>query len=182
MDGAVKNAIGEIIGKIKDAITSLPGKAVEWGKDVIKGLANGIKNAIHFITDAVKNVAKKITSFLHFSRPDEGPLREYEEWMPDMIQGLAKGIKDTSPILIKQTKELANQMSTALNVNGNIKAKSEYLNNNISNSTKNNQTTNNFDLMVSGFMEALSQMKVEMDDEQFGKFVKNNVAREVFSY
>ena len=130
----------------------------------------------------IKNVAKKITSFLHFSRPDEGPLREYEEWMPDMIQGLAKGIKDTSPILIKQTKDLANQMSTALNVNGNIKAKSEYLNNNISNSTKNNQTTNNFDLMVSGFMEALSQMKVEMDDEQFGKFVKSNVAREVFSY
>ena len=182
MGGAVKNAIGEIIGKIKDAITSLPGKAVEWGKDVIKGLANGIKNAIHFITDAVKNVAKKITSFLHFSRPDEGPLREYEEWMPDMIQGLAKGIKDTSPILIKQTKELASQMSTALNVNGNIKAKSEYLNNNISNATQNNQTKSNYDMMVSGFMEALGQMKVEMDDEQFGKFVKNNVAREVFSY
>ena len=99
-----------------------------------------------------------------------------------MIQGLAKGIKDTSPILIKQTKELASQMSTALNVNGNIKAKSEYLNNNISNATQNNQTKSNYDMMVSGFMEALGQMKVEMDDEQFGKFVKSNVAREVFSY
>ena len=75
-----------------DYITSLPGKAVQWGKDFIEGIASGIRNAIGKVTSAVRSVANKITSFLHFSRPDEGPLREYESWMPDFIDGLANGI------------------------------------------------------------------------------------------
>lgn len=75
-----------------DYITSLPGKAVQWGKDFMEGIASGIRNAIGKVTSAVRSVANKITSFLHFSRPDEGPLREYESWMPDFIDGLANGI------------------------------------------------------------------------------------------
>ncbi len=75
-----------------DYITSLPGKAVQWGKDFIEGIASGIRSAIGKVTSAVRSVANKITSFLHFSRPDEGPLREYESWMPDFIDGLVNGI------------------------------------------------------------------------------------------
>lgn len=75
-----------------DYIASLPGKAVQWGKDFMEGIASGIRSAIGKVTSAVRSVANKITSFLHFSRPDEGPLREYESWMPDFIDGLANGI------------------------------------------------------------------------------------------
>lgn len=75
-----------------DYITSLPGKAVKWGRDFIDGIARGIRGAIGEVTSAVRSVANKITSFLHFSRPDEGPLREYESWMPDFIDGLVNGI------------------------------------------------------------------------------------------
>lgn len=75
-----------------DYITSLPGKAVKWGSDFIDGIARGIRGAIGKVTSAVRSVANKITSFLHFSRPDEGPLREYESWMPDFIDGLVNGI------------------------------------------------------------------------------------------
>lgn len=45
------------------------------------------------IGDAVSSVGEAIASVLHFSRPDEGPLREYEKWMPDFIGGLARGIE-----------------------------------------------------------------------------------------
>ena len=37
-------------------------------------------------------MGENIRSFLHFSRPDEGPLRDYETWMPDFMGGLAEGI------------------------------------------------------------------------------------------
>lgn len=73
-------------------ITSLPGKAVQWGKDFIQGLIDGINSMIQGIKNAVSSVADAISSFLHFSRPDEGPLREYEKWMPDFMTGLADGI------------------------------------------------------------------------------------------
>ena len=50
------------------------------------------KGCINKVADAVKGVANKIKSFLHFSVPDEGPLADFESWMPDFMQGLADGI------------------------------------------------------------------------------------------
>lgn len=98
IDGAKEN-IGKIGDTIKngfkeaiDFITSLPGKALEWGKDFIQGLIDGIKSMIGKIGDAAKSIANKISNFLHFSRPEEGPLHEYETWMPDFLSGMAKGI------------------------------------------------------------------------------------------
>lgn len=75
-----------------DFITSLPGKAVQWGKDFMQGLIDGINSMIDAVTSAVSGVADAIASFLHFSRPDRGPLREYEKWMPDFLSGMAQGI------------------------------------------------------------------------------------------
>ena len=49
-------------------------------------------SAARALLDSVKSIAKSIASFLHFSRPDVGPLRDYETWMPDMIDGMAEGI------------------------------------------------------------------------------------------
>lgn len=85
---AVKSAFNSAINFIK----SLPSKAIGWGKDFINGLKDGIMAGVNAIVNAVKNVANKIRSFLHFSRPDEGPLRDYETWMPDFMSGLADGI------------------------------------------------------------------------------------------
>lgn len=103
----VKNGFQSAI----EFITSLPSKAVEWGKDFIQGLIDGIKSMISKVTDAVEGVAKKIRSFLHFSRPDEGPLREYETWMPDMMNGLAKGIYSNMPVLEKAVSAVSKTMS-----------------------------------------------------------------------
>ena len=63
------------------------------GADII--IVNGIKNCIGKVADAVKGVANKIKSFLHFSVPDEGPLADFESWMPDFMKGLAKGINNS---------------------------------------------------------------------------------------
>ena len=85
---AVKSAFSSAISYI----TSLPGKALTWGKDFISGMADGIASGVNKIIDKVKGIGDKIRSFLHFSRPDEGPLRDYETWMPDFMAGLANGI------------------------------------------------------------------------------------------
>ena len=64
-------------------------------------------SGINRIVDAVRNVANKIRSFLHFSRPDEGPLRDYEKWMPDFMAGLADGIYNN----IDKVQKAANAVS-----------------------------------------------------------------------
>jgi phage-related protein len=68
------------------------------------------------VGDAVKSVADKIKSFLHFSVPDEGPLTEYEEWMPDFMQGLAKGIERSKGLVTDAVKGLASDMVVNPNV------------------------------------------------------------------
>lgn len=86
---AVKNGIKSAV----DFITSLPGKALQWGRDFIQGFVDGIRSMISSVIDAVKGIANTVAEWLHFSRPEKGPLREYESWMPDMINGMVSGIK-----------------------------------------------------------------------------------------
>ena len=86
---AVKNGIQSAV----DFITSLPGKALQWGRDFIQGFVDGIRSMISSVINAVKGIANTVADWLHFSRPEKGPLREYESWMPDMIDGMVSGIK-----------------------------------------------------------------------------------------
>ena len=92
-------------------IKGLPGKALQWGKDFIGGLIDGIKSKVTGIINTVKDIGGKIREFLHFSRPDKGPLHDYETWMPDFMAGLAKGIKDYTPLVTSAVRNLANDMS-----------------------------------------------------------------------
>lgn len=92
------------------------GKAPGWGKDMIQGMINGIRSMISKVRDAVKSVADTISEWLHFSRPDVGPLRDYEEWMPDMIDGMVKGIDANKHKLSNAVAGLASDMSANMTV------------------------------------------------------------------
>lgn len=87
MASSISGAVRGVMTAAIDYLKSLPGEAVRWGKDFIGGLAGGIISAANSVINAVKNIGNKIRSNLHFSRPDEGPLRDYETWMPDFIEG-----------------------------------------------------------------------------------------------
>ena len=88
---------------------------------MIQGFINGIKNMIGGIGNAVSGIAGKIKSFLHFSRPDEGPLHDYETWMPDMIKGLAKSLNKNAPQLYNASKQLADDIREGMDLNGILK-------------------------------------------------------------
>lgn len=90
LSSCIKNCFDQGLAYIK----SLPGKAAGWAADMINGFVEEIFSSMHKVADAVKNVASTITAYMHFSRPDIGPLRMYEQWMPDFIAGLSRGITD----------------------------------------------------------------------------------------
>lgn len=112
---SIKDTIVNGITEAVEWIKALPQKALQWGKDLIQGLIDGIKSKVEAIGDAVKGVAEKITSFLHFSVPDEGPLSKYESWMPDFMKGLAKGIRDNKDLVLGAVDALAGDID--LNIN-----------------------------------------------------------------
>ena len=105
--GAVGSAARGVANAALNALRSLPSQAARWGRDFVNGFRNGINSAKNAVIGAAQSVANKIKGLLHFSRPDEGPLRDYETWMPDFMKGMAKTLKDKSPVLIKQARAVS---------------------------------------------------------------------------
>ncbi len=99
----IKNAMSGIAGAVKSGfdaainfIKGLPSQALQWGKDIIGGLIDGIKSKDQRPCGQREGHWGTIASFLHFSEPDEGPLSNFHTFMPDMIDLLGKGIRGKS--------------------------------------------------------------------------------------
>ena len=117
MLSSIKNVCGNIYGAVKGGfdkainfVKGLASQAFSWGRDFIMGIVNGIKSAVGAVGDAVKGVADKMKSVLHFSAPDEGPLKDYEKWMPDFMAGLAKGIEQSRNLIQAAMGDVASDM------------------------------------------------------------------------
>ena len=95
-------------------ITSLPSKALGWGRDIINGLINGIKNAIGGLKNAMSDIANTIASFIHFSEPDVGPLKNFHTFMPDMTKQLAQGIENGIPTISSAMDRMAQAMMPSM--------------------------------------------------------------------
>lgn len=107
-----------VTSRIRSALnlSSLAASARGWGSDFVNGLVGGINGLIGTAAQAAANVARSVRRILHFSRPDEGPLRDYETWMPDFMKGLAKGIDDNSNLVYDSVNELSAGMKSAMSV------------------------------------------------------------------
>lgn len=126
----VATADGETLGEklknvfdgIKNTIGNLISTAFNWGRDLIQGMIDGIASMANTLFGWIGDIAQGIASFLHFSRPDQGPLREYEQWMPDMIEGMARGIRDNTWMLRDAAADTAQLISDRMTVPVNIAA------------------------------------------------------------
>lgn len=100
----------------------LPEKAMTWGRDLLKGLIDGIKSMMTSLRNAVGGVADLIAKFLHFSVPDVGPLSDFDKSGGDMIDEFITSMDKEQPELKKavyQTASIVNSgMTTAPNYSG----------------------------------------------------------------
>lgn len=95
--GNIKTAIVNGFSSAVSYITSLPSRAIGWGRDIINGIVDGIWSAIGRVRDAMSDIASTISSYIHFSEPDEGALSNFHTYMPDMMKQLAQGIENGIP-------------------------------------------------------------------------------------
>lgn len=105
-----KNAVRGFVNSIGDKLGGLGGEALTWGSHMINGFISGIQSRISSLISTVTSIPKKIRRLLHFTRPDEGPLRDYETWMPDMMDGLSRGIRANEYKVIDAMKNVASMM------------------------------------------------------------------------
>ena len=102
--------INNTFQNIKSTISGWASAAWNWGYDFITGLTRGFVSGMQGLLSKVRNLASSIRSYLHFSRPDVGPLRDYETWMPDFMAGMAKGIDKNMYRVTDAVQRVANAM------------------------------------------------------------------------
>jgi signal transduction histidine kinase len=110
-------AIKEAAARIKEEFQNMIANAKQSGKHFVDGFVDGIKQRLEKVAEVAKKIANTIKDFLGFSRPDKGPLHEYEEWMPHFMQGLAKGIKSNIGLVKGAVNDVAKSMTLPLDAN-----------------------------------------------------------------
>ena len=84
---------------IKTTISGIIDSALNWGKDIIGNIASGIRQKISDVQSAITSVADTIRSYIHFTVPDKGPLKDADTYMPDFMRLLASGMRNGSSML-----------------------------------------------------------------------------------
>ena len=101
------------------AVWNESNQAEQYGADFVSGFATGMHRNNGLVANAAAQIAQTIKEWLHFSRPDVGPLRDYETWMPDFVGGLARTMRESEWMLADASEELA-QTITNNTVTNNI--------------------------------------------------------------
>ena len=111
----IPNLIASILGAMAELGTELPELAQEWGADFISTFSDAIVNAIPNLVSGVENVASTISSYLHFSVPDKGPLATADEWGGDMIDEFIKSMDAEDMTLERALNGTANIIYNGMN-------------------------------------------------------------------
>lgn len=95
----VQEEVPKIIDEISKFFEELPEKALQWGADMILEFGNGVTSkageAIGAVTDFLDGVAENI----HFSKPEKGPLADFDSYAPDMMDLFAQGVRENTGVV-----------------------------------------------------------------------------------
>ena len=198
--GIVK-AIPQLVAKIPQIISSLVsgllsglGKIAEVGKNLVQGLWEGIKGLASWLWDKVSGwisgIWDGILDFFGIASPSKKM-----KWVGEMmVDGMAVSIDENGDEAVESAKQMSENVMSAfdnINADGITSTMAEITNAipsqfdtdisaNLNASAVQSQMST-YDMMVSAFKVALTEVKVVMDDREMGGFITNTVERVVFA-
>jgi len=174
------DAIKEITKKDKDAKKA--------GEDLIDGVNNGVKNQDKQsgVFSSIANFGSTLLKKLKASLKEKSPSKATQEMGSFLLEGLGIGIADKEASTLKQISGVGRSIIGTLNGElskgvklGNIGIAASYPK--LDTPQLEQRQENKFNDMVSAFKTALSEMKIELDDEVAGKFVEDTVTRAIYA-
>lgn len=175
MKSLVENTIKEINKKDKDAKTA--------GENLIDGVNNGVKNQNKQsgVFSSIASFGSKLLGKLKDSLKEHSPSKATKEMGQYLLEGLGIGIENEENSLLNQVSGVGKNVLSALQGELSQNIRLGTMQTQIDSSSINTPAENNYNNTVVAFKEALSEMKIELDDENVGKFVENTVARAIYS-
>ena len=181
----LKNALSNLLNTIRSILDAklaffkglfntfgvdIVGKARQWGVDMISNLISGIQSMISRVGDAVRSVADVISSYIHFSLPEKGPLHQFNSFMPDMMSQMAKGITMGIPKVEDALNSLTTNMAGSLTAGGgNINAGALQSAGSVNNTANNNVTINVYGSQGQDVNELAGAIQDIINDQIYSK-------------
>lgn len=161
----VPQIVTSVVNGIKDCLPQL--KTV--GKNLIEGLWNGIKNAKDWLLGMVKDLGKAVVDSVKSIFGIHSPSTVFrDEIGTNLALGLGEGFADTmSDVSADMQDSIPTEFDADVSTNLNAVAGYSH--------------SSTYDMMVSAFKQALTEVKVVMNSREMGEFVTDTVERVVYS-
>lgn len=114
LPGRAMAFISSLVSQLTGTLGNLGSMALGWAGDMMHGFVTGIQNGIGAVGNAIAGVADKVRQFLHFSKPDVGPLADVDTWMPDFTDMLSRGLVGGVPKLQTALGQLTTPIAMSL--------------------------------------------------------------------
>ena len=161
-----KNTFNAIV----DTLKNLPSRMADIGKNIVEGLWNGIKGMGSWIKDKIKDFSKGIVDGMKKALGIHSPSRVFRDQVGKyMAEGIGVGFTDE---MKNVTADMQDAIPTNFDLNGSYGGL---------NSSSGTNTLPNYNSLVEAFTNALQGMKIELDDEEVGSFVKKTVEDAIYT-
>lgn len=117
MQQKAKDAALGLVTKVVDTIRSLPGKMLDLGKDIVRGIWNGITSMVGWIKDKVMGFAGNVLGSFKKGFKTNSPSRLLADgigrWLPP---GIVVGFESALPKAIRDFKSMSGKIAESLAV------------------------------------------------------------------
>ena len=169
-----KEEMAKIVDSTLKEITSKNGDAKSAGENLLDGVNSGVKNQSkqNSVFKSIMTFGHNLLSSLKRSLKENSPSKATEEMGEYLMEGLGMGIKSEEKDLNRQISGVGKNILASMN---------DELSQTITVGSIKTSSSNNYNSLVGAFKEALSEMKIELDDETVGRFVETTVANAVYN-
>lgn len=187
LTGSVSSLANDMIWVMQNTFqTHSPSKVTEGiGINFLQGMRNGIdnRNSRSSIFNAVASFGSNLLNSLKDVLGIHSPSKKTEDMAKQLLAGYDVGLNKNEGKTLKKYSNfgvsLADSLNTGLNSTSIELNKLHY--GKIKSSLNGNMSEENQALLINSFKTALSDMKIELDDEVAGKFVEKTIARAIYS-
>ena len=172
MYGSLGQAAWNLGMRILQTLWEFPGKVLDIGINIVRGLWDGIVSSFDWIKNKITQWVGDVFNFIKKLFGIASPSKLFrDEIGTNLALGIGEGFSDE---MKNVEQEMKNSLPASFDIETNLNGK----NNSLNGSDINSITY--FDA-VNAFKEALSDMNIELDNENMGQFVRKTVTKAIYA-